>query len=224
MAFFHSPQIVTSGLTLCLDLANSQSYPGSGTTIYDILNSGYNGTLYNGVGFSTTNSGILTFDGTNDTVFTSLFSNARTNVTMNGWFYVNLGTVGTFLSNGDDPGGYCIGIGEYFGNADNQIVGLFGYIRWILTGAYYQYTGWHMVTMTLDGSGTPSIYVNGTLIGSYPGSMANVPTPGTGFAIGSQWGIRYANTKSGNVTFYNRALSANEITQNYQALKSRFGL
>ncbi len=81
-----------------------------------------------------------------------------------------------------------------------------------------------MITMTLDGSGTPSIYVNGTLIGSYPGSMANTPTSGTGFAIGSQWGIRYANTKSGNVTFYNRALSTNEILQNYQALKTRFGL
>jgi hypothetical protein len=163
------------------------------------------------------------FDGVDDYFRTSaLFTNARTNITMTGWVYVNLGTTGTFLSNGDDGGGYCIGIGQYFSTADNQIVGLFGTIRWILTGAYYQYTGWHHVVMTLDGSGTPSIYVNGVLIGTYPGSIANIPSPGTGFAIASQWGIRFANMKCGNANFYNRELTAAEIQQNYQATKDKF--
>ena len=138
--------------------------------------------------------------------------------------FVNLGTVGTFLSNGDDPGGYCIGIGQYFSTTDNQVVALFGYIRWVLTGVYYQYTGWHMVTMTLDSSGTPSIYINGISIGTYAGTIANVPSAGTGFAVGSQWGIRYANTRSGNVTFYNRALTASEILQNFNALRIKYGI
>jgi hypothetical protein len=222
MSFFHSPNIVTNGLVLALDAANPKSYPGTGTTWTDVSGNGNNGTLNNGVGFSPSYKGILTFDGADDDVRTTLFTNARTNVTMAGWFFVNLGTVGTFLSNGDDPGGYCVGIGQYFGTADNQIVGLFGYVRWLLTGAYYQYTGWHHIAMTLDGSGTPSIYVNGVLIGTYPGSMANTPSPGSGFSIGSQWGIRYANTKCGNSTFYNRALTATEILQNYNATQQRF--
>lgn len=168
--------------------------------------------------------GTFSFNGSNSDVRTPLFTNSRINVTMSGWFYVNLGTVGTFLNNGDDPGGYCIGIGQYLSNADNQVCALFGYVRWILTGVYYQYTGWHMVTMTLDGSGVPSIYINGNLIGTYSGSMANVPSAGTGFSVGSQWGIRYANTKSGNVSFYNRQLTDYQIKQNFDAQRRRYGL
>ena len=182
-----------------------------------------NNVAINGATWSADKGGTYTLNGSSD-IRTPLFNNNNTNVTMTGWFYVNLGTVGTFLSNGDDPGGYCVGIGQYFSTTDNQVVGLFGYIRWILTGVYYQYTGWHMVTMTLDGSGTPSIYINGVLIGTYAGTIANVPSAGGGFAIGSHWGIRYSNTKSGAVSFYNRELYANEILQNFNAQRGRFGI
>jgi hypothetical protein len=222
MALHHNPKIVTSGLVLALDAANPKSYPGSGTAWYDLSRSGNTGTLTNGPSYSTTDKGVIVLDGSNDDIRTTLFTNARTNVTMAGWFYVNLGTVGTFLNNGDDPAGYCVGIGEYFSTADNQIVALFGYIRWILTGAYYQYTGWHYIVMTLDESGIPSIYVNGVLIGTYSGTISNIPSAGTGFSIGSQWGIRYANTKCSNASFYNRALTASEILQNFNTMRGRF--
>lgn len=224
MGIRRGPNIIQSGLVLSLDAGNVRSYPGSGTTWKDISGRNNNGTLTNGPTYSTGNKGTIVLDGSNDDIRTTLFTNARTNVTMAGWFYVNLGTVGTFLNNGDDPAGYCVGIGEYFGTADNQIVALFGYIRWILTGAYYQYTGWHHIVMTLDGSGIPSIYVNGVLIGTYPGTISNIPSAGTGFSIGSQWGIRYANTRCSNASFYNRTLSATEILQNFNMTKTRFGL
>ena len=224
MSVAYNSSIVTSGLGLCLDAGNPRSYPGSGTSWFDVSGNNNTGALINGPTYTSGVNGYFTFDGVNDEVRTSLFSNARTDITMSGWFYVNLGTVGTFLSNGDDPGGYCIGIGQYFGTTDNQVVALFGYIRWILTGVYYQYTGWHMVTMTLDSGGTPSIYINGVSIGTYPGTIANVPSAGTGFAVGSQWGIRYANTRSGNASFYNRALSASEILQNFNAMRGRYGI
>jgi hypothetical protein len=243
----NTPTVVTDGLILWLDAGNNASYIntsnyydcGYGCQYYssnpgctncntqwkDMSGNGNDGTLLNGAAINyDTGGGAILFDGTNDEVRTTLFTNARTNITMSGWFFVNLGTIGTFLSNGDDPGGYCIGIGQYFGTADNQIVGLFGYIRWILTGAYYQYTGWHHIVMTLDESGTPSIYVNAVLIGSYSGAMANVPTAGTGFSIGSQWGIRYANTRCAISHFYNRALTAAEILQNYNNGRQRFGV
>jgi hypothetical protein len=218
--YFQS-NIVTDGLVFMVDANNLISYPKSDNRVYNLIG-GTRGDLINGVGFNNNNGGNWTFDGVDDDIRITLFTNARTNITMAGWVYVNLGTVGTFLNNGDDPGGYCIGIGQYFSTADNQIVGLFGAIRWILTGAYYQYTGWHHVVMTLDGSGTPSIYVNGVLIGTYPGSISNIPSPGTGFSIGSQWGIRYANMKCGNSNFYNRELTAAEIQQNYQETKDKF--
>jgi hypothetical protein len=181
------------------------------------------GNTLNLTNMSYDNNAMFYLDGTDDDIRT-FASNSKTNVTMEGIVYVNLGTIGTFLSNGDDPGGYCIGIGQYFGSTDNQIVALFGYVRWILTGVYYQYTGYHHIVMTLDSSSTPSIYINGNLIGTYPGSAPNNISAGTGFCLGSQWGIRYANTKIPVSKFYDRALTAAEIRDNYSHYKTRFNL
>ena len=47
MALAHSPKIVTDGLVLCLDAGNPKSYPGSGTTWYDLSGNGNNGTNSN---------------------------------------------------------------------------------------------------------------------------------------------------------------------------------
>ena len=68
MALVHSPSIVTSGLVLCLDAANRKSYPSpfTGTTWTDLSGNGNNGTLENGVVYSSGNGGSLSFDGVND--------------------------------------------------------------------------------------------------------------------------------------------------------------
>ena len=51
MAFRYSPKIVTDGLVLSVDAANKKSYPGSGTTWYDLSGNAINGTLTNGPTF-----------------------------------------------------------------------------------------------------------------------------------------------------------------------------
>ena len=61
------PDIVTRGLVLALDAADKRSYPGSGTTWFDLVNS-YNGTLTNGLTFDSGNGGSIEFDGTDDFV------------------------------------------------------------------------------------------------------------------------------------------------------------
>ena len=58
-------KIVTDGLVLCLDAASKRSYPGTGTTWTDRI-SGSNKTLTNGPTFDTDNLGSIVFDGTND--------------------------------------------------------------------------------------------------------------------------------------------------------------
>ena len=58
--------MVNQGLTLYLDATNPNCYPGSGTAIYDLSGYGNNGTLYNGVAFSSTYGGGLVFDGVDD--------------------------------------------------------------------------------------------------------------------------------------------------------------
>ena len=73
MGLSHSPRIVTDGLVLCLDAANSRSYPKTGTTWTDRSTSGNNGTLTNGPTFDTNNGGSIVFDGSNDSVVTSDF-------------------------------------------------------------------------------------------------------------------------------------------------------
>ena len=68
MAFNYSPNIITDGLVLYLDAANTKSYPGSGTTWRDLSKSQLNGTLTNGPTFNSANGGSIVFDGTNDYV------------------------------------------------------------------------------------------------------------------------------------------------------------
>ena len=68
MGLAHSPSIVTDGLVLCLDAANTKSYPGSGTTWTDISGKGYDGTLTNGPTFSSNYGGNIVLDGSNDFV------------------------------------------------------------------------------------------------------------------------------------------------------------
>ena len=66
MGLGHSPSIVTDGLIFSIDAGNSRCYSGSGITVNGLV--GIGGTLVNGVGFTSTNSGSFTFDGTNDYV------------------------------------------------------------------------------------------------------------------------------------------------------------
>jgi len=68
MAYRNGPKIITDGLVLCLDAAISKSYPGSGTTWYDLSGNGINGSLINGTSFVNVNKGVLNFDNTNDYV------------------------------------------------------------------------------------------------------------------------------------------------------------
>ena len=58
-----SSTIVTSGLILNLDAGDALSYPGSGTTWYDLSGSGYNATLVNGASYSSSNGGIIYLSG-----------------------------------------------------------------------------------------------------------------------------------------------------------------
>ena len=69
MSLNHGPRtIIPDGLILHLDAANTKSYPGSGTVWKDLSGNGRDGTLIDGVGYSTDNGGTLVFDGTDDYV------------------------------------------------------------------------------------------------------------------------------------------------------------
>ena len=85
-----SNSIVTDGLLLHLDAGNKNSYPGSGTTWTDLTGNGYNATLINSVGYTSTSGGMLTFNGSNQTATVNVnsFIRGNTSYTFSTFFYL----------------------------------------------------------------------------------------------------------------------------------------
>jgi hypothetical protein len=179
--------------------------------------------LTNGPTFDSGDGGSILFDGVNDYVSLSLITAAIANVTLQCWVYLSSSSKkGLFFSNGNGNG-YSIGVGS--GTADtngNEIIGAFGNVRWIATSTNYG-TGWKFVTLVLNASSVPSIYVGSTLIGAYSGN--NPITPTTAAIIGAESpGGRWFNGNVAQAIAYNRALSATEVQSNYDVTRGRYGL
>ena len=228
MALAHSPKIVTDGLVLCLDAGNPKSYPGSGTTWYDLSGNGNNGTNSN-ITYSSTNGGILYF---NDSSSVSLISNSSslnptTGLTIESWvkfsgnsadFIFEKGNVNTqysLFSHSTDIVFRTYHSGDTSYHTQNPSKSSVG----VVNGQ------WHHIVGSWDGS-TKRIYVDGILRNSASKS-GNLVTQSTGAAVG-----RFGGTTTGyyfggyipKVSVYNRGLTASEIQQNFNALRGRFGI
>ena len=207
--------IVRDGLVFHVDASKSNSYAGVGNTIYDISGSGKIGTLTNGPTFSGLNGGSIAFDGSNDYI---LFPNSDVMgsvYTQNIWFKKNSSNVGD-LADAQYSGAlvYSGSINYYYTNVP----------PYFLT-AYYSFTigVWYCLSL-VRGSSIKQIYLNGNILAS-TGSTDMYDAPGTNFVIGSNGGnSEFLNGNIAQVQVYNRALSAQEILQNYNALKNRYGL
>ena len=215
--------IVTSGLKLNLDASNPGSYAGAGTTWYDLSGNNNHATLMNSPTYDAASGSIVT-NGTNQYLSVPLFNNSITNVTMQTWVYINTPSKGVFIANGYGNG-YNTGIGNYFENDGSSATMLFSNKRWISnTGGIIYTSGWHLVTMVLNGSSTPFIYIDNALQGSSSGYPGEAPITPTGYltlgAIPGDGGRYYAG-KFAAAYFYDRALSLAEIQQNYNAFATK---
>ena len=199
-----------------------------GTTWTDMSTNGNTGTLVNGVGYSASNGGALVFDGSDDYVYGTVPYTGNTNVTITGFAEITLGTAGCIIKVGDGCAGYSMGIGgNYFSDNGNNIVGLYSCIRWLSTGVSWN-SGWNGFAMVIDGSGNASFYKNGFLVASSNGS-APAAVSGSyylGRCVGdeSSGSERAFEGKLASVKIYNRALTAAEISQNFNALRGRYGI
>ena len=226
MAFSFSPKIVTDGLVLYLDSANRYSYPGSGTTWSDISRGGNNGTLVNGPTFSSANGGSIVFDGVDDYCFMTGFLTAnfmtlccwfRTSVQQNNKYLVAFGKNLTG-NNGFDLTFQDTQIGSYIATTG---VGGGGNLY---TTTYYD-NQWHNLATSYDGSAAKTYY-DGILVATRSGMSGNLDIEATKRLNIGSWvnnGVN-ANCRISSVIIYNRALSATEVLQNYNATKTRFGL
>lgn len=227
MGISGNPDIIQDGLVFSFDATDKTSYPGSGTSVYDLSGNGATGTLYNGVGFSTANGGALTFDGVDDygTFPANTLNNISTTLTACVWVYYISGNGRIYQKDDWGSGTYtrCWEIGGYGGTFRMEMwhqngTGTIGY------GNALTVNGWTNLVLSFDGTDI-KMYQNTSLVTTvnFPGDIrTDINTPLT---IGGRWSSgEWLNGKIGNAYLYNRALSTSEILQNYNATKSRFGL
>ncbi len=219
MALGHAPSIVTNGLVFYIDAANPRCYPGSGTDLTDNI-SGISASLAGGVGFSTANYGTFTFDGSNDNIN---FGNSDRVKLLNG-------TISAWVK-ASSPGAGFRGI-----IAKQNAYGLF-YNDSILaaydwgagggtrsTGINIADGSWKNVAMSFQSavSNGTKIYINGVSVLTTTMTWLNDTQNLYGGAEVSAG--QYANCSGSIFSLYNRALSASEVLQNYNAARKRYGL
>ena len=241
--------IVQSGLVLNLDASFKSSYLGTGSTWTDISYNGNNGTLTNGVGYSSANGGVMTFDGVNDYVQMSNALTLGTNqFTIEFWInnkynYTSGNFKNTILSNYLDYNSSWntyLYIGIYYGtsggdfgsfnsNGDIYLINSVGnFIMNPSNTGKINITNnqWTHVCFVRNGNDV-STYKNGVKLATINNvSTANNNYSGSrSFRIGG--GVSSAQNHFGDLSnnrIYNTALTDAEVLQNFNASKSRFGL
>lgn len=219
----------TGAPVLCLDAGSKLSYPGSGTTWSDLSGNGNNGTLTNGPTYNSANYGSIVFDGINDRVPTSLNTGGYTALSAAAWFKTLTATtvvVGDFAAGGWPVSSFIVYID---GNIATFYVPSPSTIYLGRDSAAAVRTGnWVYVCGVYHGAtGSMNMYVNGVLSN---GSGSNTAPPSlsavtSGVTIGSANApLFYFNGSIGQVTIYNRALSAAEINTNFQLARGRYGI
>ena len=227
------------GLVFYVDAANPNSYVSGDTTTNSIVSNDI-GTLVNGVEFSTVNSGIWTFDGTDDYIKLPQITTNQTvgNYTVSLWFsFTNtitptnvtdfvlmesqntlLGGVDNYISllgNTTVPGTN----GRMIFQTFNPLSVLYSTTNTWIGGQWYNIVGTYDISTSRQ-----SIYVNGILEGSTTIANCYFNTNsyfnlGTYSSPTKQW---FFNGKISNFMVYKKTLSSDEILRNYNALKNRF--
>lgn len=216
MALYHSPLVVTDGLVLYLDAANTKSYPGSGTAWNDLSGQGNNGTLTNGPTFNSENGGSIVFDGADD--YVNLPNGLLTGTgdfTVLQWVQCNGPGVGTTFGN--------------YGSGNLQFGWSSSYVfLWLSNSSAYASTTQFTTAPTMITArriGTVTNYLKNGVVISTGASSDSIGSSSANFRIGTNTSTtEQYNGKIYTTMVYTRGLSNVEITQNFNALRTRFGI
>jgi hypothetical protein len=226
MGLDHSPLIVTDGLSLYTDAVNTRSYVGSGTTVNGLV-SGIGLTLVNGVGFGTTSTKYFILDGTNDNIPFNI-PNVGTTLSIEMWARINS------FSNGMPFGfdrydvwanggrlGFNTAASDIYGLTSTQVTNL---------GLLSQWKHYVFEMRTDVSYSNNKIYINGQnqslsqVAGTENASLRNF---NSGNGRISSWlfsDVFFIAMDLAQFRVYNRALTSQEIVQNYNATKKRYEL
>lgn len=221
MSLSHSPSIITNGLALYLDAANVKSYPGTGATWFDLTSNRNDISLINSPTFSSTNKGILTFNGS--TQYGTIASNSSLTFsqptvmiacTTGGGTPIAKGRYGSYWNYGITS----VGTTAFKARNNNNDV---------QSATYSTISGINIFAATWDGSFT-NFYLNGLFLSQtnsfYSPVANNTQNLTVGVAQNSTGFQEYYSGSISSIIIYNRCLSANEILQNFNALRGRYGI
>jgi hypothetical protein len=229
---FTGAPVVDGNLMVWVDAGQTSSYPGSGATWTDLSGNGKNYTLgasptYNSI----LGGGVITFAGASSqyaTTATTLFnSTTYKTYTMNLWVYPT--GAGNFVQ---VDGQTTPNISYHYSAIEISAGGTISFGQWTgslttIATSVQSLNAWYNLVITYNGT-IATAYVNGVSVGSNtigwtsPGAntfMALMAIDGTNMGTGA-----YASGSLGQFMVYNRALSADEIATNFNALRGRYGI
>jgi hypothetical protein len=215
--------VVTTGLQLYLDAGNASSYSGSGTAWNDLSGNGRNGTLTNGPTYSATNGGSIVFDGSNDYVQCtgSLTVTAATFVT---WIRRN-GNQGQYdgilFSRGTSITGMDFHLSNQLGYTWNNAVNTYNW----QSGLIVPDLTWCMVAVSVTSTAATAYLCQASGITTATNTVSHTSSVLDDIKIAfDDAAARYFAGNIAIAQLYNIALTAEQISQNFQADRSRFGV
>jgi hypothetical protein len=228
-------QIITDGLQLRLEPQLYSSYPGSGTDCYDLSTNGYTTTLVNGVTYSTARAPSFGFNGATNYRYidTGQYLSSET-FTLSSWFKSSVTTTYQMLFSKEQVGGSPWNYRMFLGITDGRIYAdMTNGTTASLAGSTNLCNGvWHNAvfvrSVALD---TLYLYVDGTLVTSITdgttGAMSNNQNVWIGLSAytgASIYGSYPVNGQIGQSLIYNTALTAQQVAQNFLAMRSVYGV
>ena len=231
MSVYAGPNTIQNGLLLHIDPSNPRSYPGSGNTIFDISGNGNNATLTNGASVISQRSGrALDFDGVNDYVDCGNNStlNPTSNISAAAWVFPSaLSDVYTCIIGRDDASlGRSFMFGQRYqsGGLGNLWLQINGNSTLVGNSAIPKNT-WSHVSFTGNSSSGYRVFLNGREDGTAAWLQPNTTTGSTTIARRTYTNSEYSLPgQLDDVRLYNRALSPQEIINNFNATRGRYGI
>lgn len=211
---------ITSGLTMWLDANNTASYPGTGTTWFDISGNSANVTLVNNPTFTAGSPKYFTFASASSQSATGSTANVlpQTSYTKSMWFYLNSYADNNIISS--ETGGHFM-----YMAGSNKLYS--GHTNWPNYAAYpstasLSLNSWYYAALTFNTTDGMVLYINGTQDSTYTADKS--AHSGDGSVNVGRFGVgNFINGRVAESYCYNRSLTSAEILQNFNSSKSKYG-
>ena len=220
--------VVTDSLRVHLDASNPSSYGGSGTTWTDLSGNSKNATLNAGMTYNSANGGFIQFNAVNQYATIAVGSLATINTsayTKMVWFKLTSYSTYNNLISGESGASHVMWAPDYFGSISRKITcGHNNFWQYVVGTTTILTNTWYCSAVTFSSTTGWALYLNGTLQASNTIDKSG-PNGSDPVYLGTFAGLGNGIVGGmGSVYIYGKSLTQAEITQNFDATKTRFGL